>query len=413
MPEIQSRDSKESMSAMSIDHGRHFLQVPGPTNVPERVMRAIAAPTIDHRSPAFKQFAGSLLERLPRAFRSDGPVVVFAGSGTGAWEASLVNTCSPGDRVLMFETGHFSMLWHDLARRFGLDVDYVTGNWRSGVDAEILADKLAADSDRQIKAVAVVHNETSTGVTSDIGAIRSALDNADHPALLLVDVISSLGSIDVRCADWGIDVAVGGSQKGLMLPPGLGLNAISKKAHTAAKTATLPRAFWDWQGILDANGGGLFPFTPAINMLFGLKEALDMFDEMGWDAVLARHVRHGAAAREAVAAWGLELQPANPTEYSDALTVVRMPEGHSGDALRGVILDAYEMSLGAGLSKLADRVFRIGHMGAFNDLMLAGSLAGVEMGLARTGVPFRKGGVQAALDLLAEPPAERTRAAAE
>ena len=386
---------------MSFNHGRHFLQVPGPTNVPERVLRATAAATIDHRGPDFAKLMPDLFARLGQAFRSEGPVIIYAGSGTGAWEAALVNTCSPGDRVLMYETGHFSMLWRDLAQRFGLEVDYVAGDWRHGVEASELEARLAEDRGHDIKAVAVVHNETSTGVTSDIGAVRRALDNVNHPALLLVDAVSSLGSIDVRCAEWGIDVAVGGSQKGLMLPPGLAFNAISEKALTASKTATLPRAFWDWQGMLTTNANGMFPFTPAINLLLGLREALDMFDEMGWDAVLARHARHSEAARRAVAAWGLELQPANPAEYSNALTVVRMPQGHSADALRGVIFEAFEMSLGSGLSKLADQVFRIGHMGAINDLMLTGCLAGVEMGLARADVPHARGGVQAALDYLA------------
>jgi len=386
---------------MSPNHGRHFLQVPGPTNVPERVLRATAAATIDHRGPEFAKLMHDLFARLGQTFRAEGPVIIYAGSGTGAWEAALVNTCSPGDRVLMYETGHFSMLWRDLAQRFGLEIDYIAGDWRHGVDAADLEARLAEDRAHGIKAVAVVHNETSTGVTSDICAVRRALDNANHPALLLVDTVSSLGSIDVRCAEWGIDVAVGGSQKGLMLPPGLAFNAVSEKALAASKTATLPRAFWDWQSMLGTNANGMFPFTPAINLLFGLREALDMFDEMGWDAVLARHARHGEAARRAVAGWGLELQPINPAEYSNALTVVRMPQGHSADALRGVILEAFEMSLGAGLSKLADQVFRIGHMGAINDLMLTGSLAGVEMGLARAGVPHSRGGVQVALDYLA------------
>ena len=385
---------------MSSNHGRHFLQVPGPTNVPERVLHATAAATIDHRGPDFARLMHELFGRLRQTFRSDGPVIIFAGSGTGAWEASLVNTCSPGDRILMYETGHFSMLWRDLAQRFGLDVDYIAGDWRHGVDAADLEARLAEDSGHRIKAVAVVHNETSTGVTSDMGAVRRALDNASHPVLLLVDAVSSLGSIDVRCAEWGIDVAVGGSQKGLMLPPGLAFNAVSDKALAASKSATLPRAFWDWQNMLTTNANGMFPFTPAINLLFGLREALDMFDEMGWDAVLARHARHGEAARRAVAAWDLETQPLNPAEYSNALTVVRMPDGHSADALRGVIFEDFEMSLGSGLSKLADKVFRIGHMGAINDLMLAGSLAGVEMSLARAGVPHQRGGVQAALDYL-------------
>ena len=398
---------------MSANHGRHFLQVPGPTNVPERVLRAMSAPTIDHRGPEFSDLMHGLFARLRGVFAAAGPVIIYAGSGSGAWEAALVNTCSPGDRVLMAETGHFSMLWRGVAERFGLDVDYVAGDWRSGVDTAALGARLAEDRAHAIKAVAVVHNETSTGVTSDIAAVRAALDAANHPALLMVDVISSLGSIDVRCAEWGIDVAVGGSQKGLMLPPGLSFNAISDKALAASKTATLPRAFWDWQGMLATNANGMFPFTPAINLLFGLREALDMFDEMGWDAVLARHARHGGAARAAVAAWGLELQPVNPNEYSDALTVIRMPEGHSADALRAVILDGFEMSLGSGLSKLADKVFRIGHMGAINDLMLMGSLAGVEMGLARAGVPHARGGVQAALDVLAMAPDMVQKKAAE
>ena len=383
--------------------GRHFLQIPGPTNVPDRVLRAIAQPTIDHRGPDFGALGREVLEGLQRVFQTASHVVIYPSSGTGGWEASLVNTLSPGDRVLMFETGHFAALWRDVAVRLGLDVEYVPGDWRRGVHADVVRDTLAADRDHAIKAVAVVHNETSTGVTSRIAPIRKAIDEASHPALLLVDTISSLGSIDYRHDEWQVDVTVGGSQKGLMLPPGLGFNAISAKALATAKSARLPRAYFDWQPMLRDNAAGYFPYTPATNLLFGLREALRMLDEEGLPQVFARHARFGEATRRAVRAWGLDLQCVDPCEYSSTLTTVVMPDGFDADVLRKVVLERFDMSLGAGLGKLKKQVFRIGHLGDFNDLMLAGTLSGVEMGLAAAGVPFTRGGVTAALEFLARP----------
>jgi alanine-glyoxylate transaminase/serine-glyoxylate transaminase/serine-pyruvate transaminase len=384
-----------------IHTGRHFLQIPGPTNVPDRVLRAIDQPVIDHRSPEFAKLAAKVLEGLRPIFQTRGPVVIYPGSGTGALEAAIVNTLSPGDRVLMFETGHFSQLWRQVAENFGVTVDYVPGNWRHGaVPAEVEA-RLAGDRDHSLKAVMVVHNETSTGVTSRISEIRSAMDRARHPALLIVDVISSLASIDFRHDEWGVDVTVAGSQKGLMLPPGLSFNAISEKALAANKTAKLPRSYWDWQQMLETNHAGFFPYTPATNLLFGLHEALLMLNEEGLPNVFRRHQRHGEATRAAVRAWGLDNLCEDPREYSNSLTAVLMPEGHNADHLRRVILERFDMSLGSGLSKLAGKVFRIGHLGSFNDLMLAGTLSGIEMGLRLAGVPHKVGGVAAALDSLA------------
>ena len=389
---------------MTVTRGRHFLQIPGPTNVPDRVLRAIAQPTIDHRGPAFARLAKQAFEGVQRIFQTTGPVVIYASSGTGAWEASLVNTLSPGDRVLMFETGHFSTLWRDLAQKIGLEVDYVPGDWRRGVDPAAVERKLTADGDHTIKAVAMVHNETSTGVTSRVAEIRRAIDRVRHPALLLVDTISSLGSIDYRHDEWGVDVTVGCSQKGLMLPPGLGFNAISQKALAASASARMPRSYWDWAPMIRDSQAGFFPATPATNLLFGLNEAVDMLFEEGLSNVFARHTRHAEATRRAVRAWGLELLCANPDEYSSALTAVLMPDGHDADRFRAVTLDRFNMSLGTGLGKLKGRVFRIGHLGDFNDLMLAGTLSGVEMGLSAANVPFKPGGVTAALEYLAASP---------
>jgi alanine-glyoxylate transaminase/serine-glyoxylate transaminase/serine-pyruvate transaminase len=384
-----------------VKSGRHFLQIPGPTNVPDRVLRAIAQPTIDHRGPAFAALGREVLDGLRFVFQTAGAVMMFPASGSGAWEAALVNTLSPGDRIVMVETGQFAALWRDMAAKLGLDVDFIPGDWRHGVDADAIKRKLNADSSRAIKAVAVVHNETSTGVTSNIPAVRRALDDAGHPALLLVDAVSSLGAIDYRHDEWGADVTVSSSQKGLMLPPGLGFNAISAKAITASSSAKMPRAFWDWQPHLRDNTAGFFPTTPAINLLYGLREAMQMLREEGLASVFARHARFAEATRRAVAAWGLELWPAVATEYSSALTAVLMPAGYDADAFRKVVLDRFDMSLGAGLGKLKGTVFRIGHLGDFNDLMLAGTLGGVEMGLAAAGVPYTRGGVTAALDFLA------------
>ena len=380
--------------------GRHFLQIPGPTNVPDRVLRATDAPTIDHRGPEFAQLGRDILQRLSRVFATAGPVVVYPSSGTGAWEAALVNTLSPGDRVLAFETGHFATLWKAMAERLGLDVVWVPGDWRRGADPEAAAEILAADADHAIRAVMVVHNETSTGVTSRVAEIRGALDAADHPALLLVDTISSLGSVDYRHDEWRVDVTVGCSQKGLMLPPGLGFNAVSDKAIAAAATARMPRAYWDWEPILAANTNGFWPYTPPTNLLYGLREALVMLEEETLPAVFARHLRHAEATRRAVRGWGLEVLCEDPREHSPALTAVVVPEGHDADEVRRVILERFDMSLGTGLGRLAGRVFRIGHLGDFNDLMLAGTLCGVEMGLAAAGVPVERGGVDAALELL-------------
>ena len=387
---------------MSHASGRHFLQIPGPTNVPERVLRAMAAPTIDHRGPAFRELTREVLAGMAAVVRTRGPVVLFPASGTGAWEAALVNTLSPGDRVLMVETGHFATLWKGIAIRLGLDPSFLPGDWRRGVDAAQVEARLAEDGAGSIKAVCVVHNETSTGVASDVAAVRRALDAARHPALLMVDTISSLASIDYRHDEWGVDVTVGASQKGLMLPPGLGFNALGEKALAAHAAARLPRAYWDWAPVLAANEKGFFPYTPATNLLFGLREALRMLQAEGLDAVFARHGRHAEATRRAVRAWGLELLCVNPSEYSSSLTAVLAPEGQDAGRLLDVILDRFDMALGVGLGILAGKVFRIGHLGDFNDLSLLGTLAGVEMGLALAGVPHRPGGVGAALTYLAE-----------
>jgi alanine-glyoxylate transaminase/serine-glyoxylate transaminase/serine-pyruvate transaminase len=380
--------------------GRHFLQIPGPTNVPDRVLRALSRATIDHRGPEFAQLARELFQGLQLIFQTTGTVVIYPSSGTGAWEASLVNTLSPGDKVLMFETGYFAMLWRSVALKLGLDVDFVPGDWRRGVDPALVEEKLAADKAREVKAVAVVHNETSTGAASRLHDIRKAIDRADHPALFMVDTISSLGSIDYRHDEWGVDVSVGCSQKGLMLPPGLGLNAISRKALDASQSARLPRSYWDWEAMIRDNRSGYFPYTPATNLLYGLRESLRMLLEEGLDHVFSRHIRHAEATRRAVRAWGLEILCLNPHEYSPSLTAVVMPEGHDADALRKLILEKFDLSLGTGLGKLKGKVFRIGHLGDFNDLMLAGTLCGVEMGLSLAGIPFSKGGVAAALDFL-------------
>ncbi|NIH67277.1 alanine-glyoxylate transaminase/serine-glyoxylate transaminase/serine-pyruvate transaminase [Modestobacter marinus] len=379
--------------------GRHFLQIPGPTNVPDRVLRAMAAPTIDHRGPEFAALGLEVLEAVKPVFGTTQPVVIYPASGTGAWEAALTNTLSPGDKVLAFETGHFATLWQEMATRLGLEVEFVAGDWRHGADPAAAQERLAADTAHEIKAVMVVHNETSTGVTSRVAEVRKAIDAADHPALLLVDTISSLGSIDYRHDEWGVDVTVAGSQKGLMLPPGLSFNAVSDKALQASKTAGLPRSFWDWQPILAANERGFFPYTPATNLLYALKVALEMLDDEGLANVYARHTRHAEATRAAVRGWGLEVLALDEREYSGSLTAIYMPDG-GADAVRATILREYDMSLGAGLGKLADKVFRIGHLGHFNDLTLVGTLGGVQMGLVRSGVDIDPNGIQAALERL-------------
>jgi alanine-glyoxylate transaminase/serine-glyoxylate transaminase/serine-pyruvate transaminase len=382
--------------------GRHFLQIPGPTNVPDRVLRAIDFPTADHRGPEFADLGKGVIAGMKRVFKSTrGDVVIYPASGTGAWEAALVNTLSPGDRVFMAETGHFATLWQKLAGRLGLNVEFLAGDWRHGADPEAIEKKLRADSAKAIRAVCVVHNETSTGVVSRVAEVRKAIDAAGHPALQMVDTISSLASLDYRHDEWGVDVTVAGSQKGLMLPPGLSFNCISAKALAASKAAKMPRSYWAWDEMLANGKNGYFPYTPATNLLYGLREALTMLlEEEGLDAVFARHQRHGEATRRAVRAWGLEILALDPREYSGSLTAVVTPAGHDADRVRKVILEAFDMSLGTGLGKLAGKVFRIGHLGDFNDLTLMGTLAGVEMGLELAGVPVKKEGVRAAMEYL-------------
>ena len=381
--------------------GRHFLQIPGPTNVPDRVLRAMDRPSVDHRGPDFGTATLRLMERLKLVFKTQSPVVIYASSGTGAWSAALSNTLSPGDRVLMVETGQFAVQWKNMAVKLGLDVELIETDWRRGAPPEAIAERLAGDRSHAIKAVCVVHNETATGAVSRIADIRRAIDGARHPALLMVDTISGLGCLPYEHDAWGVDVSIAGSQKGLMMPPGLGFNAVSARALAAHKTAKLPKPYWDWSDMLAANATGYFPFTPATNMLWGLDAALDLLAEEGFERVLARHARHGAATRAAVAAWGLEVLCVNAAERSDAVTTVLVPAGHDADALRAVIYDRFDMSLGMGLGKVAKKVFRIAHMGDLNDLTLLGALAGVEMGLGLAGVPHRGGGVTAAMGVLA------------
>ena len=381
--------------------GRHFLQIPGPTNVPDRVLRAMDNPTMDHRGPDFGKLGAQVLGKLKKVFQTKGHVVIYPASGTGAWEAALTNTLSPGDAVLMCRTGWFAHLWNEMAGRLGLVPEFIETDWRRGADVAAIGAALAKDTGHRIKAVCVVHNETSTGCTSRVDEVRAAMDAAKHPALLMVDTISSLASIDYRHDEWRVDVTVAGSQKGLMLPPGLSFNAVSEKALAAAETAKLPRSYWDWRPMLAANATGYFPFTPATNMLYGLDAACDMLLEEGLDRVFARHDRHAEATRRAVRAWGLEVQCAEPRHYSSALTAVRVPEGHSANGLRATILERFNMSLGNGLGQLNDRVFRIGHLGDYGDLSLVGTLGGVEMGLRAAGVPHSPGGVQAAMSYLA------------
>ncbi len=387
---------------MTSPSGRHFLQIPGPSNVPDRILHAIGHPTIDHRGPEFQKLSEEVLLGARRIFKTSGPVVVYPTSGTGAWEAALMNTLSPGDKVLMFETGHFATLWSNMAKKFGLEVDFVPTNWRHGVDPQIVEEKLKEDTQGRIKSVNIVHNETSTGVASRVAEVRQAIDNAGHPALFMVDTISSLGSMDYRHEEWKVDVTVGCSQKGLMLPPGLGLNAISEKALEAAQSNTFTRHFWDWNDMLKANENFFYPSTPCTNLLFGLRESIRMLEEEGLENVFARHARFGEATRRAVRAWGLDILCEEPLEYSSVLTAVMMPEGKSADALRKVILENFDMSLGNGLGKVADKVFRIGHLGNLNGLSLIGTLAGVEMGLELGGIDYTKGGVQAAMQYLSE-----------
>lgn len=387
---------------MSHRAGRHFLQIPGPTNVPDRVLRAMDRPTIDHRGPDFNRLAREVLDGLKPIFGTRGPVIIYPASGTGAWEAALVNTLSPGDVVLMCETGQFATLWRNLATRLGLAVEFIAGDWRHGADDAAIETRLAEDREHRIKAVCVVHNETSTGVTTRIPRVRRALDAAKHPALLMVDTISSLASIDYRMDEWGVDVTVAGSQKGLMLPPGLSFNAVSHRALAASQTARLPRSYWSWEEMLASNRSGWFPYTPATNLLYGLREAIAMLMEEGMEHVFARHDRHAEATRRAVRGWGLEILCENPEEYSSALTAVVLPSGYDADRVRALILEHYDLSLGTGLGRLTGKVFRIGHLGDINDLTLLGTLAGVEMGLALSGVPVIREGTRAAMDWLME-----------
>lgn len=386
---------------MAIHRGKHFLQIPGPTNVPERILRALGKPTIDHRGPEFAQMAREIINGLQEICKCNGRVVIYPSSGTGGWEAALVNALSTGDKVLIYETGFFAHMWRNLATKLGLQVEFLPGDWRQGVEVELLFDKLKEDKEKAIKAVLVVHNETSTGVVSRLPLIRQALDRASHPALLIVDTISSLALIDYRHDEWEVDVTIGSSQKGLMLPPGLAFNVVSEKALLVSQTARLPRSYWDWQAVINANQNGFFPYTPPTNLLFGLQEALKMILEEGLANIFARHNRLAEATRRAVKTWGLEINCLLPAEYSNSVTAVRVPEGYDADNLRKIILEKFNMSLGNGLGKLQGKVFRIGHMGDFNELMLAGTLSGIEMGLAMAQIPFHKGGVQAALDYLA------------
>ena len=382
--------------------GRHFLQIPGPTNIPDRVLRAMDYPIIDHRGLKFANLTKSILDRIKMVFKTKEPVVIYPASGTGAWEAAIVNTLSEGDKVLMFETGHFSFLWLEIAKKFKLQVDFVPGDWRTGVDPRIVEQKLKDDKEKKIKAIFVVHNETSTGVTSKISKIRKAIDDANHPSLFFVDTISSLGSIDYRHEEWKVDVTVGGSQKGLLLPPGLSFNALSSKAIEAYNTSTLAKSYWDWKPMLENNKNGFFPYTPATNLLYGLDEALNILLEEGLENVFKRHNKLAEASRRAVRAWGLEILCKNKEEYSSSLTAALVPEGYEAVDLRKIILDNYDMSLGTGLTKLKGKIFRIGHLGDFNELMLAGTLAGIEMGLKKSKIPFKPGGIMAALDYLSK-----------
>ncbi|MDB2499155.1 aminotransferase class V-fold PLP-dependent enzyme [Alphaproteobacteria bacterium] len=380
--------------------GRHFLQIPGPTNVPDRVLRAMDYPTIDHRGPQFAEIGAKCLAGMKTIFKTDSHAVIYPASGTGAWESALVNALQEGDLVLMVETGHFASLWHKMASRLGLETEFLATDWRRGVDPQQVEDRLRADSENKIKAVCIVHNETSTGSTSRVNEVRLAMNNAGHDALLLADTISSLGSIDFRHDEWGVDVTVAGSQKGLMLPPGLSFNAVSEKALAVASKGGMRRSYWDWEEQIAANKDGAFPFTPATNLLYGLAEAIDMLHEEGLDNVFKRHDRHAAATRKAVQAWGLEVLCQEPKDYSSALTAVLLPDGHNADAFRAGVLQNFNMSLGNGLAKLAGKVFRIGHLGDFNDLMLLGTLSGVEMGLSLANIPHQKGGLDAAMNML-------------
>jgi len=382
--------------------GRHFLSVPGPTNIPDRVLQAMAFPAMDHRGPDFQNLSNNILKKIKLIFKSEDPVVIFPSAGTGAMEASLANTLSEGDKILMFETGHFATEWCQAARRYKLNVDFVPGDWRTGADPKIVEKKLSEDKNHEIKAVLVTHNETSTGIKSQVEEVRKAIDSINHPALFMVDTISSLGSYNYEHQKWKVDVTVGGSQKGLMSPPGLSFNAISPKAIDAYKKSNLTKSYFDWGQMLENNKNGFYPYTPAVNLMYGLNEAIDMLLEEGLENVFKRHKRHADATRIAVEAWGLEILARNPIERSDSITAIMVPDGHDSDNLRKIIYDNYNMSLGTGLNKVKGKVFRIGHMGDLNDLTLAGTLSGVEMGLKQSGIPFKKGGLMVALDFLSK-----------
>lgn len=382
--------------------GRHFLSVPGPTNIPDRVLQAMAFPAMDHRGPDFQNLSNNILKKIKLIFKSEDPVVIFPSAGTGAMEASLANTLSEGDKILMFETGHFATEWCQAARRYKLNVDFVPGDWRTGADPKIVEKKLREDKNHEIKAVLVTHNETSTGIKSQVAEVRKAIDSTNHPALFMVDTISSLGSYNYEHQKWKVDVTVGGSQKGLMSPPGLSFNAISPKALEAYKKSNLTKSYFDWGQMLENNKGGFYPYTPAVNLMYALNEAVDMLLEEGLENVFKRHKRHADATRIAVEAWGLEILAKNPIERSDSITAIMVPDGYDSDSLRKIIYDNFNMSLGTGLNKVKGKVFRIGHMGDLNDLTLAGTLSGVEMGLKQSGIPFKKGGIIAALDFLSK-----------
>ena len=382
--------------------GRHFLMIPGPSPVPDRILKAMAMPVLDHRGPEFQKLGHRVLDGIKTIFKTKGHVFIYPASGTGAWEAALANTLSPGDHVLMYETGHFATLWRSMAAKLGVVAEFIASDWRGGVDANAIEVRLRADKAHSIKAVCVVHNETSTGATSDIDAVRRGIDAAKHPALLMVDSISGLASAPYEHDAWGVDVTVSGSQKGLMLPPGISFNAVSEKALAAAKTARLPKSFWSWEEMIGPNTTGFFPYTPATNLLYGLAEAIDMLHEEGLDRVFARHARHGEAVRRTVRAWGLETQCRDDRHHSPVLTGVILPAGHNADAYRKIVLDRFDMSLGAGLGRIAGKMFRIGHLGDTNDLTVLGTLAGCEMGLGLAGVPHKPGGVTVAMAYLAQ-----------
>lgn len=393
--------------------GRHFLHIPGPSPLPDRVLRAMDRSIIDHRGPEFAKLAKRCLEGIKTIFKTANPVIIYTATGTGAWEGALVNTLSPGDRVLMVETGQFGTLWKKLAEKVGLKPEFIKTDWRHGADPKTIEAHLKEDKNHEIKAVCVLHNETSTGALSPIAEIRKAIDAAGHPALLMVDTISSLASTDYRHDEWGVDVSVGGAQKGLMLPPGMSFNAVSDKALAANKKSTLPKSFWAWDEMLAMNKNGYFPYTPGTMMLFGLAEAIDMLHEEGLDNVFARHDRMAEATRRAVKTWGLEILCQDPKKYSPTLTAVLLPEGHDADAFRALALETFNISYGASFAAFAGRYFRIGHLGDINDLTMMGALAGTEMALQLAGVPIKKGGAQAAMDYLQEAASKHTRIAAQ